>query len=423
MEGSTARGMRNSDDLVVRTIQLHADALLRLARRNSLCADDAADAYQRALEIFLHHADRLDPARAHSWLFTVVKREAWAIRDQRQQIVGSEEVDLDRMEARDAASPEDRVLAFESVRRSAEALQRLKPQEVRALWLKASGRSYAEIAEECGWTYTKVNRCITEGRRTFLRRCAEIESGGECERWAPVVSAMVDGEAAAADLAELRPHLRNCPACRAQVRALRAAAPSLGIVFPVALVVSTTGNGPETAAGMFVRVYEAFASGLHERATMSAIKAQAAVETMSAGKVAAVAASAAAIAGGGAVVVDDSHHQVHRPVAVRQHHTARAARPVQRPVLPVKKPPPAGARPNAPTPVATRSTSRPSPSSRRRAPTMASNQANAVREFGTPPLARAASASQPRAPTPPLASRPKPSASQRAAENEFNFEP
>ena len=39
----------------------HAASLLRTARRYSLCADDAQDAYQRALEIFVRRADSLDP--------------------------------------------------------------------------------------------------------------------------------------------------------------------------------------------------------------------------------------------------------------------------------------------------------------------------------------------------------------------------
>jgi DNA-directed RNA polymerase specialized sigma24 family protein len=46
----------------------------------------------------------------------------------------------------------------------ARALRRLKPDERRALVLKAEGFSYAEICELNGWTYTKVNRCLAEGR-------------------------------------------------------------------------------------------------------------------------------------------------------------------------------------------------------------------------------------------------------------------
>src|SRR5207244_9194115 len=50
-----------SRELVLTTIQDHASSLLAVARRYSLCADDAQDAYQRALEIFLRRAASLDP--------------------------------------------------------------------------------------------------------------------------------------------------------------------------------------------------------------------------------------------------------------------------------------------------------------------------------------------------------------------------
>ena len=126
-----------------------------------------------------------------------------------------EDVDLDHHEAGQLPSADEQVASFDLLTRSAEALQRLKPQELRALWLKAQGHSYAEIAALEGWTYTKVNRCITEGRRSFLDRYAEIDSGGECRRWEGMLSALADGEAAARDVAAVRPHLRNCPACRA----------------------------------------------------------------------------------------------------------------------------------------------------------------------------------------------------------------
>src|SRR6476620_4684222 len=85
----------DAEALILRVIASHADSLLRLARRHSLCADDAQDAYQRGLEIFMRHAPRLDPERAASWLRTVVKHEAMAVRKSRAELVGFEEVDLD----------------------------------------------------------------------------------------------------------------------------------------------------------------------------------------------------------------------------------------------------------------------------------------------------------------------------------------
>jgi RNA polymerase sigma factor (sigma-70 family) len=196
-------------ELVVQTIQAHADSLLRLARKHSLCADDAQDAYQRAMEIFMRRAATLEPQTVAGWVHTVVKHEAMAVRASRLQIVSAHDVDLDAREAGHLPSPEERMLSFDMVTRSAEALQRLKPQEVRALWLKAAGHSYAQIAESTGWTYTKVNRCIAEGRKSFLARYASIESGEECDRWAPVVSAMIDGEATPQQVIDARPHLRH----------------------------------------------------------------------------------------------------------------------------------------------------------------------------------------------------------------------
>ena len=164
MTPTPKQGMRTDMDveatrareLVLRVISQHADSLLKAARRHSLCADDAQDAYQRTMEIFMRRAASLDPERAHKWVHTVCKHEAMAVRAQRQQLVASEEPDLDREEARHIPSPEERTVAFDQLRRSAEALQRLKPQELRALWLKAEGFSYAEICEQTGWTYTNV---------------------------------------------------------------------------------------------------------------------------------------------------------------------------------------------------------------------------------------------------------------------------
>jgi DNA-directed RNA polymerase specialized sigma24 family protein len=36
----------------------------------------------------------------------------------------------------------------------------------------ALGYSYREIAERQGWTYTKVNRCVAEGRAALRRQLA-----------------------------------------------------------------------------------------------------------------------------------------------------------------------------------------------------------------------------------------------------------
>ena len=61
-------------------------------------------------------------------------------------------------------------------------------------------------------------------------------------------------------------------------------------------------GGAEHASGLFVRVYETLTMHVHERAANSLVRAQAIVDTVTAGKMAAAAASAAALAGGGVAV-------------------------------------------------------------------------------------------------------------------------
>jgi len=295
-----------AEELILRTIAAHADSLLRTALRCSLCPDDAQDAYQRALEIFMAHAERLDPERAAGWLHVVVKREAHAIRRSRQKLVGSADVDLDAHQARSVPTPDEQLATFDLIGRSAEALQRLKPQELRALWLRAQGHSYNDIGVMTGWSYTKVNRCLTEGRRSFLERYADIESGAECERWLPVISAMVDGEATSEQLVDLRPHLRNCPGCRATLRTLQDSSTPLAAVMPIPLIAATTADSAEHVSNLLTRIYEIVVGGLHDRAATSITKVQAVVEATAAGKAAAIAGAAAAVASGSYATVERS---------------------------------------------------------------------------------------------------------------------
>lgn len=180
--------------------------------------------------------------------------------------------------------------------------------------LLAEGFSYSEICEETGFSYTKVNRSLTEGRRAFTDRVRDIEAGAECERLTPLLSLLADGEASADDAKVLRRHLRGCPACRmvlggyreAPARVAALAAPALVAVDPKAT--SAVSSGLADATGW-----------LQERATTLALKIQAGAEMASAQKVAAVTASTAAIAGGGvgAAVTFESLGESRAPAAKR----------------------------------------------------------------------------------------------------------
>ena len=411
-------GSKEAEELVLRTVTAHAESLLRTARRHSLCLDDAQDAYQRGLEIFMRNADRLDPGRAAAWLHTVVKHEAMAVRQSRQQLVAGDDVDLDAHEARHLPTAEEQLLSFDLVARSAEALQRLKPQELRALWLKAQGHSYSDIAEATGWTYTKVNRCLTEGRRSFLERYAGIESGAECERWTPVLSAIVDGEATPAQLVELRPHLRNCPACRATLKALRDSGTPLAAVLPIPLL-GAGGGAVDVGAGFLTRFYESVAGALHERAASSAMKLQAAFEASAAGKVAAVAASAAAVAGGGYATVERTTRDAEPPRP-----PARVAQPLPAPAPAVTTTPAGPAAPPVATSTPAAADQQDEPE-RRRTERERADEAPADAAFGfesgggAPPPPSAEPATSAPAPAPP-APAPAPSGD-HVAGDEFGF--
>jgi RNA polymerase sigma factor (sigma-70 family) len=138
MPATTRLTDQQAQELVLTTVATHAEALLRVAYRHSLCADDAHDAYQRSMEILLRRAPTLDPKSVHKWLTVVVKREAMEVRRARAEAVTSTDIDYDGVAA-ETSSPEERAMSADRATRAAEALQRLKPQELRALWLKALG--------------------------------------------------------------------------------------------------------------------------------------------------------------------------------------------------------------------------------------------------------------------------------------------
>jgi RNA polymerase sigma factor (sigma-70 family) len=149
----------------------------RAARRVSLCDDDAEDALQRAALILLAKAPSTDPRRLVPWMVVVTRREALAVRRSRERdLLASPPTGHDASPsgsfesiASDRPGPAERYERTERVRDTAAALARLKPAEHRAIVLQAAGYSYAEICELCGWSYTKVNRSLAEGRERLRR--------------------------------------------------------------------------------------------------------------------------------------------------------------------------------------------------------------------------------------------------------------
>jgi RNA polymerase sigma factor (sigma-70 family) len=215
----------------IETYLRHQSALRRTAQRFSLCEDDAEDALQRALEILLRKAPSEDPRDLVRWTQTVVRHEALAVRRERERILAGPAAsapepgheDWTALIPSEAAGPAERAERAEAIARSREALQTLKPQELRALTLLAEGYSYAEIGELTGYSQTKINRALAEGRERFRRFMAGSEAGEHCAEMGPLISAFCDGEAGVGKAAALREHLRHCTHCRATLRAYRAA--------------------------------------------------------------------------------------------------------------------------------------------------------------------------------------------------------
>jgi RNA polymerase sigma factor (sigma-70 family) len=229
---ATAGRKRAAVELVARE-----DAELRhTARRFSLCEADAEDAYQRALEILLVKAPSDRPRELIRWMKTVVKHEALAVRHNRERLLGAGDDAAGDPIARIAsasAGPGERFEQGERVARSREALRTLKPAELRSLTLLAAGYSYAEIGEITGFSQTKVNRCLAEGRERFRRFLTDSEDGTRCSEMVPLLSAYCDGEASAEAEATVREHLRACAACRASMRAYRATPAAVAALAPV----------------------------------------------------------------------------------------------------------------------------------------------------------------------------------------------
>lgn len=250
----------------VELIALHERALRQTARRYSLCPADAEDAFQRALEILLTKAPTVDSRDLIRWMQTVTKHEALAVRRNRERLLGTaplpavgEEEDVDWMALIPAPTdgPAERAERHELVIRSREALQTLKPAELKALTLLAEGYSYTEISELTGFSRTKVNRCLAEGRERFRAVLAGTESGSRCKELRSLISAFCDGETTPTETATLREHLRACAHCRSVMRAYRAAPRAAAALAP-ALPLSQS---------LFERLHDAIA-GLPSRLGM-----------------------------------------------------------------------------------------------------------------------------------------------------------
>lgn len=142
----------------------HASAIRSTARRVSLCAADADDACQRALLILLTKAPPVRAPALLAWMRVVTRREALAVRRARERLLHAGDDDFAERLPSDHPGTVERLERRELALERLRSLQVLKPDERRAIVLQARGYSYAEITTITGWTHTKVNRSLSEGR-------------------------------------------------------------------------------------------------------------------------------------------------------------------------------------------------------------------------------------------------------------------
>jgi RNA polymerase sigma factor (sigma-70 family) len=154
--------------------------LLAIARRKATGNADAEEALQEAFIAFIRHYDPERGAPPLAWLTLTLKRECGAKR---------RKAHLDRYVGQEAErGGEELGFVLESIPSPLTGLEelavkrdearrqlgRLKPDQRTALFLRAAGFSYREIGARRGWSYTKVNRCVNEGRAALRASAAPL---------------------------------------------------------------------------------------------------------------------------------------------------------------------------------------------------------------------------------------------------------
>jgi RNA polymerase sigma factor (sigma-70 family) len=163
-------GQAEARELAVELYRDHRGYLLRIARSNTGSAAVAEEALQEAFISFLRSFDPGRGAPPIAWLTLTLKRECgrrqgrekWDRRAGQEREWGEDVPGfvLESIPSR-ATGPEERIAERDHAQRQ---LAHLKPDERTGLGLQAAGFSYKEIAARRGWTYTKTNRCVSEGR-------------------------------------------------------------------------------------------------------------------------------------------------------------------------------------------------------------------------------------------------------------------
>jgi DNA-directed RNA polymerase specialized sigma24 family protein len=137
--------------------------LLAYARRGANSHHDAEDAVQDALTITVAICERIRRETAIAYIGTTAHHAALHLTRQAARAVSLGEPTTPAASRHDLiadARPTDPDSRLDMLA----GLRALKRDEARALAARMLGYSYREIADGFGWSYTKTNRCISEGR-------------------------------------------------------------------------------------------------------------------------------------------------------------------------------------------------------------------------------------------------------------------
>jgi RNA polymerase sigma factor (sigma-70 family) len=179
--GAQASSERRRAELLEELLCRKGAYLRHQAFRHANSAEAAEEALREAAVQFMRFFEGDSANHALRWMLTTVKRSAWAIkrRARRRPALVLTTTDVEEREEESWIAHDDRPGPAELAERgeeqaeTVEALERLKPDERTALLMLGLGCSYREIQDRRGWTRTKVNRCLAEGREAL--RAAERE--------------------------------------------------------------------------------------------------------------------------------------------------------------------------------------------------------------------------------------------------------
>jgi DNA-directed RNA polymerase specialized sigma24 family protein len=137
--------------------------LLCVARRRARTREDAEDAVQEALTIAYAVRERIRPETALGYISVTARHEALRLRRHARQTASLDEPTAG-WAGRHETLADPRRTDHDAVLDALDGLQGLTRDQARALMARALGWRYEEIAAAFGWTYTKTNRSLAEGR-------------------------------------------------------------------------------------------------------------------------------------------------------------------------------------------------------------------------------------------------------------------